>query len=143
MKPLSELSLQDLSRTPVWRFSGENDTTACIEPTSITSLTENTMEVFIVRTRFFLNDGSALSGYCSPQDGSGLDYTQPVIMCGMEHAPLFHEQHPRKPEPEALCRKLGRKEVDIFPLRLRAEVPVDGQFYETIVTHVSTPQNRV
>lgn len=141
MKPLRELTAQDLLRVPVWRYFGDADAAANVEPTPADILTENTTDVFLVRTTFHLNDGSTLVGFCSPQDASGLDYTQPVIVYGSEHVPLFYESAPQKPEPDALCRKLGRKEEDVFPLLLRAEVPVDGKFYEEIVRYVHMPDS--
>jgi len=137
MKLLKHLTLEDLSRVPVWCLAGgDDDDTYKVEPSALESLTEYDNKVFIVRTKYYLNDNSIMWGYCSPQDDSGLEYTQPVIICGNEHAPLYHEKVPIEREPGAIYRKLRKTEQEIFPLRLRAEVPVDSAFYETIIEYV-------
>ena len=136
MKPLRDLTLEDLAQSPVWRYTGGPDSDALVEPTELTSLTENSREVFVVRTSFTLSDGSLAAGYSSPADDSGIDYVQPVIITESGHAPLFFESPPPAPEPESICRKLRRHPDQVFPLRYRAEIPVDGRFVEGEVSRI-------
>ena len=136
MKPLRELTREDIVRWPVWRYLGDSDSEASVEPTELTSLTEASQETFVVRASFILNDGSSLVGYCSPSDDSGIDYVQPVIITESGHVPLFYESRPPSPEPDSSLRKLGRQSDQIFPLRYRAEVPVDGRFVEGEVSAI-------
>ncbi len=139
MKPLRELTLEDLARSPVWRCTGGPDSEASVEPTELASLSETSREVFVVRTSFTLSDGSSVAGYCSPGDDSGLDYIQPVIITESGHAPLFYESLPPSPEPESIYRKLRRPFDHVFPLRYRAEIPVDGRFLEGEVSEIHVP----
>ncbi len=136
MKPLRELTLEDLARSPVWRCTGSPDSEASVERTELSALSEASPEIFVVRTSFTLSDGSSVAGYCSPADDSGLDYVQPVIITESGHAPLFYESPPLSPEPDSICRKLGRSSDQVFPIRYRAEIPVDGRFVEGEVSEI-------
>ena len=133
MKSLNQLTLEDLKGAPVWRYVGESDADARVEPTELSSISEYSAGVFLVRATFTLNDGSVLGGYCSPADSSGLDYVQPVIILDGDHVPLFLESPPQDAEPETTCVRLGRPHGDIFPLHFRAEIPVDGSFVVGVV----------
>lgn len=93
MKPLHELTLEDLARSPVWRCTGSPDSEASVERTELSALSEASPEIFVVRTSFTLSDGSSVAGYCSPTDDSGLDYVQPVIITESGHAPLSTSRH--------------------------------------------------
>jgi hypothetical protein len=144
MKALRDLTLQDLERTAVWRYYGDRDSEAEVEPTDLKEISEAWLSnaprcYYITRTSFILSDGSCYSGYSSPADDSGLDYIQPVIVLDSVHIPLFYEHSPLGPEPQTTCKKLGRLFSDIFPIRFRSEVLVDGRTVEGLVEAIHVP----
>lgn len=51
-----------------------------ISPTDAREIKEMSPKTYIVLTNFKLANRIELIGFCSPQDKSGLDYTQPVIL---------------------------------------------------------------
>lgn len=139
MKPLHDLTIDDLSHTPVWQYEGDRDSEAYVVPSDLASLTEFAQGVFIVRTTFTLNDGTSATGYCSPADDSGIDYVQPVIITRHGHVRFYYESNPPSPEPETSLRKLERSFEDVFPVHYRAEVPVDGRLVEGVVSELCLP----
>jgi hypothetical protein len=128
VKRLGELTTQDLLQVPVWRYVGTTEAEALVEPTDLCSLSEDADGVYLVRTVFTLSDGTVAVGYCTPTDDSGLDYVQPVLLTGTGHVPLFREVPASSGEPESTCRRLAKPFDRIFPIRYRAEIPVDGHF---------------
>ncbi len=105
-----------------------SDLKAQITPSSRTSLREEESGVFLVATDFELHDGTRHVGYCSPTDPSGLDYLQPVILVGMEHVELWHEEQPAETAAQVIAMRLGRNLDQVFPILWRCIVPIDGQF---------------
>jgi hypothetical protein len=136
MKPLQELSPDDLTRHPVWLYLCGEDGRESIAASRKAQISESSPETYVVLTTFELADGSVLTGYSTPQDDSGLDYIQPVIVTEKGHLPLFYEKAPPVREPEFICRSLAKSFDQIFPLRYRAKIPVDGRFVEGVVEKV-------
>lgn len=125
MKRLRELTTEDLIHCPIWRFEGESDDSASIFP--VAAFENLDREGYIARTRFVLADGSEWWGYCSPQDDSGLDYIQPVILTGAGPVRFWYDKSPPQPEPARACRLLGKRLEQVFPIRFECVVPVEGR----------------
>jgi hypothetical protein len=126
VKPLRDLTDDDLRRFPIWRYEGESDAVALVYPAA--DFTEPGRHAYIARTRFLLADGSEWWGYCSPTDDSGLDYVQPVILAPGGSVWFWYDESPPEPEPARACRLLGRSPEQVFPVRFECVVPFEGRF---------------
>jgi PilZ domain-containing protein len=136
MKRLFDLTVEDLSATPVWRYEGGNGVEAIVVPESRDSLTQADDEVFLAATEFHLPDSSPWIGFCFPVDDAGMDYLQPVIVTPAGHVRFWFEG---TVAPEVLASQwtaLGKREDEVFPLNFRCRVPVDGRMIEGIIPRV-------
>ncbi len=129
MKRLGELTIDDLRCHSVWlyRSTKEGDVGAGVEAVELEAISEGSPDVFLVTTRFWLGDGSEWLGFCSPQDSSGLDYVQPVIVTSDGHVQLWFDQTPSRDEQEAWWRRLNKPKSAVFPIGFECLVPVDGK----------------
>jgi hypothetical protein len=127
LKPLLDLTLKDLSLHPVWQYHLDHDSrNEYVEESELTELTESDFRAYIAATNFILHDGSQLLGFCSPQDSSGSDYVQPVIIADGRHIPLWSDQPSSVGIVAELRACLGKTESQIFPIRCECIIPVDG-----------------
>jgi hypothetical protein len=127
VKPLAELTIEDLESSPVWRYEGGSGPDALVAPTTRSSLSREDDEIFLAATDFELFDSTRCFGFCFPADDSGLDYIQPVIVSPSRHISFWFDG-PASPEAlEAQWRALGKRCEDIFPVAFRCLVPVDGR----------------
>lgn len=127
MKHLVDLATDDLTATPVWSYEGGTGADALVAPAARGSLSRTDDEVFLAATEFVLPDSSHHLGFCFPADDSGIDYLQPVIVAPGGHVRFWFEQ---APATDALSRQwgvLGKRAEEIFPVRFRCLVPVDGR----------------
>jgi hypothetical protein len=137
VKRLSELTNDDLSRYPVWRYEGESDESAIVSP--VAGFADPDREAYIARTRFVLADGSEWWGYCSPTDDSGLDYLQPVLITPGGPVRFWHDEAPPEPEPARTCRLLGRPVGRVFPARYECVVTVEGRVVAGELSCIAVP----
>ena len=136
MKRLAELTAADLRQHPVWMYhSGpsDGDLGATVEAVERPSLSENEDGVFIAATRFVLADGSEWPGYCSPQDSSGLDYVQPVVVTEHGPNPMWFEQVLSPEEESRWWKRFGRGRDAVFPISWECLVPVDGAVVSGVI----------
>ena len=138
MKPLRSVTVEDLTSVPVWKYAGVDDSTATADPTERLSLSESERETFIALTEFFLASGARHLGFCSPVDDSGLDYVQPVIVTPEGHVRFWFEDPPSPADLSEQWKKLGARTEELFPVRFRCLVPVDGRKIEGTITHVQS-----
>jgi hypothetical protein len=138
MKSLAELSATDLKEHVVWRYHAgpSGDAGAQVEPDDRNSLAEYDEDVFIAATRFVLADGSEWSGYCSPQDSSGLDYLLPVVLTELGPNPLWFDVAPSRDAESEWWRRFGRNRNAVFPIAWECLVPVDGAVVKGVVDWV-------
>jgi hypothetical protein len=137
VKALWDLTVEDLSRCPIWRYDGQSDQTASVS--QVATFADPDREAYIARTRFVLADGSEWWGYCSPTDESGLDYLQPVLLTPGGAVRFWYDEKPAEPEPARACRLLGRSLGQVFPVRFECVVPVAGRIVAGELSHVVTP----
>ena len=97
-----------------------------MEPTNQHSVSELDDETLIVSTQFTLADGSVHLGYSSPVDSSGLDYVQPAIVTEDGHVRFWFDRAVSVAFLVQQWDPLHRREDEIFPIRWRSLVPVDG-----------------
>src|ERR1041385_7449176 len=134
MKPLKSINEADLLQHPIWQYYAESsDETALVVETDRASLSEDDKRVFIARTTFIFNDGSVRFGYSSPQDFSGLDYIQPVIVLPVGQISLWNQTLPPISFWTEKCKQIGKTVDEVFPLKIRVDVPVDGVFNELVI----------
>ena len=126
VRRLGELTAEDLTANPVWRYEGGSGAEALVAPVDRPSLSQSDDEIFLAATDFELADGSRQFGICFPADDSGIDYLQPVIVSGSSHVCFWFEE---RVSPAALSGQwsaLGKQAADIFPVAFQCRVPVDG-----------------
>ncbi len=127
MKRLVELTIEDLSAHPVWRYEGGSGAQAVASPSDRRQLSQMDDEVFLAATEFELFDATKHMGFCFPADGSGVDYLQPVILSPSGPVAFWFETAPAPEKLAEQWKALGKNAEDIFPVAYRILVPVDGQ----------------
>jgi hypothetical protein len=139
MKRLADLTVEDLTAWPVWRYEGGSSADALVEAEDRTCLSQRDEEILLAATDYVLADSSKHLGFCFPVDGEGLDYLQPVIVAPGMHVRFWFDG---AVAPEVLAKQwqaLGKEEAKIFPVRFRCRVPVDGQTVAGVIPRVATP----
>jgi hypothetical protein len=138
---LTELSVEDLRASPVWRYEGGSGPDATIAPSKRVSLSQRDDEIFLAATEFELFDSARRLGFCFPADDAGIDYLQPVIVCPTGHVSFWFDG---PAPPEVLmkqCRALGKEPAEIFPVAFRCLVPVDGRTVSGRIEGIVSPLN--
>lgn len=132
MEPLllNQLRKNDILKSPVWKFWYE-DGLEKIAPVDISHITENSLDVFIVLTEFTLSNQSSWIGFCSPQDSSGIDYIQPVIITEKEQISFYKDSPWTKHEKEVELLKLGYSSKEVFPIRFKTKVKCDKEYFSS------------
>jgi hypothetical protein len=139
MKRLAELTIEDLTATPVWRYEGGSGADAAVVAERRDSLSQMDDEIFLAATEFVLPDSSQHLGFCFPVDDAGIDYLQPVIVTPTLHVRFWFDQAIVPEVLSAQWNALGRREEEIFPVRFRCRVPVDGRTVAGVIPSVETP----
>jgi len=130
-KPVDELTLREIQEKPIWK--SDYDHAVC--PTDLTTHPDPNIDqaTYIVLTTFTLNDGTVMTGYCSPADDSGIDYIQPVIIIDGSHVQLWDEENARETDKLLIAKKLFRSVDQIFPLKYSSNILCEGRHLEEII----------
>ncbi len=123
---LSELAPADLRACSTWELRTRSAVDGEVVPAHSAQLSESDARIFVASTQFAFADGSTGAGYCSPTDDSGLDYVQPVAFLAGEQVALWRHPLPSRSELEALWARFGRRLPEVYPIKYRCLVPVDG-----------------
>src|SRR5438094_7977417 len=86
MKRLFDLTVEDLTATPVWRYEGGDGAGAVVSPESRASLTQADEARYLACTEFQLAASTRYLGLCFPVHDPSLEYLQPVIVTAADHA---------------------------------------------------------
>jgi hypothetical protein len=134
-KPVYELDLEDLVLSPIWEFAldeeGEPDQDeSTVRPYPCPGALAPGDGMFVVRARFQLADGTAMSGYVTPpvQGDDGLGTLQPIIVTAAGQVAFWHGMHAPTPDEIAESyQRLGKSSPDqVFPIRFESEVDIVG-----------------
>lgn len=144
-KLLADLTAADLTAAPVWRYESGSGAETIVVAEEQDSLSRSDEEIFLAATEFLLPDSSRWFGFCFPADEAGLEYLQPVIVTPAGHVRFWFEG---AVAPEFLSSQwniLGARDGDeeVFPVRFRCLVPVDGQVVTGVISGVETPSGIV
>ena len=102
-------------------------------PVEKEEISETDSDNYVVLTEFLLHDKTKYFGFSSPQDTSGLDYIQPVIVTSNGHLPLYFDTLENINLPD-LANKIINKSIDkIFPLTFVTRIKCDKKYYEAKV----------
>jgi hypothetical protein len=126
MKPFTELTASDFATCPTWRHCGGADAAASVEPQALSAVRGHDSTIWLGATDFEFADGTRSTGFCSPEDSSGLDYVQPVIFGPNGQVPLWRPGLGAAAS-SAIAQDLGKTVTQAFPLAWRCSVPVDGE----------------
>jgi hypothetical protein len=138
LQRLVDLTIEDLSTTPVWRYEGGSGAEAVVVPTGRTSLSGEDDEVCLAATEFTLCDSSRHLGFCFPVDDSGLDYLQPVILTRGGQVSFWFDGPIAQEVLAAQWNALGKRVEEVFPVQFRCLVPVAGQTVTGVIPHVES-----
>ena len=124
---IKNLSVSDLLKWPVWRYwtTGEME---FVQSETIQEITEISDNCYIVLTEFILNNKIKFIGFCSPQDFSGLDYIQPVILTKVGQVNLYKELAFDEDDKLKDITKLGYTFEEVFPIYFHVKISCDGEF---------------
>ena len=131
MKLLREITISDLEDHPIWEHKGESDDVSTISPAADFDSPET--HGYIAKTQFQTANGKTYLGYCSPQDTSGLDYVQPVILAGSNQIRLWDEDAGAVANPDVVAKGLGLEVAEVFPLRCSCLVSFEGKQWVEVV----------
>src|SRR5262249_30706952 len=138
-KRLGSLTLEDLAASPVWRYeSGEGAETVVVAEKR-DALSRFDEEIFLAASEFDLPDSSRFMGFCFPADDAGLEYLQPVIVTPAGHIRFWFEGAVAPEFLSCQWRVLGKRDEEVFPVRVRCLVPVDGAMVTAVISAVETP----
>ena len=128
-KPLINLTLEDLTKHPCWKYFMSYNIEFAL-PVDKEEISETESDNYIVLTEFILHDKTKYFGFSSPQDTSGLDYIQPVIITSSGHLPLYFDIL-ENINLSDLTGKIINKSIDkIFPLSFITRIKCDKKYYE-------------
>lgn len=134
MKRIGELTTADLDLAPVWRYEGDSDDDARLIATDRRELRAHETTAYIARTQFVLATGVQFVGFCSPVGNSRMEDLQPVILTSEGPVYFWFEEPPSREFLAAQAARLGVEPEDVFPVRFRCTVPVDGKFITGTIT---------
>jgi hypothetical protein len=141
VKRLVDLTVDDLTASPVWRYEGGSGEESLVAPSERESLSQLDDEIFLAATEFALADASRHLGFCFPADDSGIDYLQPVIVGRSRHVAFWFD---RPVSAEELARQwaaFGKEPKQIFPVAFRCRIPVDGRTVSGRISGVETSES--
>jgi PilZ domain len=138
LQRLVDLTIEDLSTTPVWRYEGGSGAEAVVVPTGRSSLSGEDDEVCLAATEFILCDSSRHLGFCFPVDDSGLDYLQPVILTRAGQVSFWFDGPIAQEVLAAQWNALGKRAEEVFPVQFRCLVPVAGRTVTGVIPHVES-----
>ena len=141
MKRLAELTVEDLSKSPVWRYEGGSGEEALVAPSERDSLSQLDDEIFLAATEFALADASRHLGFCFPADDSGIDYLQPVIVARSRHVAFWFDGPVSAEELARQWAAFGKEPKQIFPVAFRCRIPVDGRTVSGRISVVETSES--
>jgi len=129
---LNQLTLEQLKQKPIWLYESEYINSEFVENIYSTDLSEITEETgiqtkpYIVYSIFTDAQGNNYEGYCSPEDPSGLDYIQPVIIFKNRHLSFYPDRPLSTSERKLFLNEFNTSEFNFFPIRCIPQVKVDG-----------------
>jgi hypothetical protein len=128
VKRLKELSENDLTSNPVWRV-WEQDEEEFVSVSNDKCISENSNHVYIVLTEFILNNRTRFTGFCSPQDPSGLDYIQPVLFTQNGQVNIYMDNGWDNKAKQDALRKIELTKDHVFPIEFETKIKCENRFY--------------
>ena len=129
-KQVYELTLDDLSKFPVWEFRLDKDGAqgqdeATVRPFTASGPLDPADRMFVVRAVFTLADGSRMHGYFTPpvRGHDSIGTLQPIIVT--ERGQVRFWCGTAEPDSKRLAHSyelLGKDAKRVFPLRFESEV---------------------
>ncbi len=142
MKRLAELTIEDLAAAPVWRYEGGTGAEAIVAAApERNSLSQADEDVFLAATDFFLPDSSRHIGFCFPADAAGIEYLQPVIVTPAGQVQFWFDRAVARETLAAQWSALGKLAEEVFPVRFRCRVAVDGCEVGGVIPHIETSED--
>jgi hypothetical protein len=138
MKRLADLTVEDLTSAPVWRYEGGDGADAVVVAHSRDGLSQMDDEIFLAATDFTLPDSTRHLGFCFPVDDAGLDYLQPAIVTPGGHVQFWFDGTVEAEVLSAQWAALGKRAEEIFPVQFCCRVPVDGREVTGVIPGIET-----
>jgi hypothetical protein len=140
-KQVCNLTLDDLTRFPVWEFAldeegEEGQDEATVRPYQFTPPLNPNDEMFVVLAEFTLADGTRMQGYFTPpvQGAGGISTFQPIIITEQGQVGFWYGI--RKPDAETISEDyhlLDKTASQVFPVMFRSMVEIrDGSVEGTL-----------
>ncbi len=141
MKRLTDLTIEDLAKAPVWRYEGGTGAEAIVSAAKRDSLSQADEDVFLAATDFFLPDSSQHLGFCFPADAAGIEYLQPVIVTPAGQVQFWFDRAVAREALAAQWDALGKRAEEVFPVRYRCRVAVDGREVAGVIPDIETSED--
>jgi len=127
-KRLIDLTLSDLIKFNIWETWIENGI-EYVRPSTDIEIFEDSNIGHIVLTDFTLQNKTKFIGFCSPQDPSGLDYLQPVILSDNGHVEFWKDNGWTLEDKQVIFNKLRITDKSLFPIRFETKVKCNNNYY--------------
>jgi len=132
MKPVYELTIEDIKNDPIWEFVSD-ETIENIDESFVQISPDNKIlskdKIYVVRAEFHLPSGDVLTGYVTPSETNDFGYIQPTIItqkgqvnfwCGMDK--------PTEITIDGNYQIIAIPKEKIFPVTFKAVIPTPGLF---------------
>jgi hypothetical protein len=133
-KQVYELTLDDLSRFPIWEFrldeeGAEGQDEATVRPYTASGPLDPADRMFVVRAVFTLADGSRMHGYFTPpvRGHDSIGTLQPIIVTDRGQVRFWCGT--TAPDLKRLTRsyeRLGKDARGVFPLQFQSDAQLVG-----------------
>jgi hypothetical protein len=128
---LSNITLDQLKMNPIWKYESKHENSELIENIFSTDLNEIIDEEnntsYIVYTIFIDSNGNKYEGFCSPEDSSGIDYVQPVIIHNNKHLYFWPNRTLNLTEKELFIHVLNESTYNPFPIKCLPQIKVNNR----------------
>jgi hypothetical protein len=133
-KQVYELTLDDLSKFPIWEFGFDGESEegwdeCTVRPCTASGPLDPADRMFVVRAVFTLADGSRMQGYFTPpvRDDDSIGTLQPIIVTDRGQVRFWCGT--AEPDSKLLARSyelLGKDARRVFPVGFESEVELVG-----------------
>ncbi len=129
---LEDITVDEITSIPIWECWTE-EKKEFIKPSDKKEVFDGLPESHIVLTYFKLKNKTKFTGFCSPQDPSGMDYIQPTIITKEGQINFFQKNEFSLYEKSSLLKKLQFKVEEVFPIEYTTQIKSNGSFHKAMI----------
>ncbi len=135
-KQVYDLTAEDFRLYPLWEFCSDEEglagqDEATVKPSDDHGVPAYSPGAYVVATDFVFADGSAMEGYIYSGKPEDFGCITPIVFLKEERISFwFGRRPPSSQEIAAIYKLLDRNASEIFPIRFRTRVPINGDLMD-------------